>query len=196
MPIRWRLLVLLLAVLTLAGGCATPAQPPTWQNPAYAGRPFNRIFVIGLSSKSLRDRQTFEDLMVARLQAGGAQAVPGWQYLPQDRPADPAAVRAAVAQAGADAVLLARFMGFDTQSAVVAPGVGLYGMYAGWYGAPDVVQYQVATVYTTLYDVSSLDQVWTYNPQTFDPTTLQQQMPVYVNSVVGLLQSSGLLVLH
>jgi len=58
------------------------------------------------------------------------------------------------------------------------------------------VQYQVATVYTTLYDVSSLDQVWTYNPQTFDPTTLQQQMPVYVNSVVGLLQSSGLLVLH
>jgi hypothetical protein len=193
MPIRWRIAVALIAVLSLTGGCAAPTQPSTWRAPAYAGPGFKKIFVIGLASKDLRDRQTFEDRMVAQLQAGGAQAVPGWQYLPQDRPADPATVQAAVAQAGADAVLLARFMGFDTQSAVVDPGVGLYGMYSGWYGAPAAVQYQVATVYTTLYDVASMSQVWTYNPQTFDPATLQQQMPVYVSAVVSLLQSNGLI---
>jgi hypothetical protein len=195
MPNRSGFAVVLLALLALTGGCASPPPPPTWQNPAYAGRPFNKVFVIGLSAKSLRDRQTFEDLMVARLAAGGAQAVQGWQYLPQDRPADPATVRAAVAQAGADAVLLARFMGFDSETAV-DPGVGLYGMYSGWYAAPDVVQFQVATVYTTLYDASNMGQVWTFDPQTFDPTTLQQQMPVYVNAVVALLRSSGLLALH
>jgi hypothetical protein len=41
-----------------------------------------------------------------------------------------------------------------------------------------------------------MSQVWTYDPQTFDPTTLQQQMPVYVNAVVARLRSSGLLALH
>jgi len=35
--------------------------------------------------------------------------------------------------------------------------------------------------------------VWTYNPASYNPATLQQQAPSYANEVTSLLRSSGLL---
>ena len=50
-----------------------------------------------------------------------------------------------------------------------------------------------ATIYTTLFDVKTARPVWTFNPPTYNPSTLQQDAPRYANDVAGLLQSSGLL---
>lgn len=205
------LVALCLAALLALAGCATPGgAPDVWRDPAYAGPPFTRLFVIGLSSKDLTDRRAFEDLLVGKLRAAGAQAVPGWQYLPSDGQADQATMLAAVRQSGADAVLLARTMGFSVQSQVVtgiAPGPGLgvgvgytgdigpaamWGAYSDWYAVPYDQQYQVATIYTTLFDGAKMRPVWTWNPQTFDPSNLRGQVIAYTNEVVGLLQSSGL----
>ena len=195
--------LLSLALVVVIAGCATPNQTTTWRDPAYTGPGFRKIFVVGLSSRDLSDQRGFENLMVTTLQSAGIAAVPGWQFVPTDRVPDEATIRAAVARSGADAVLLARITDFSTQSEVVAApvpavvyGPGLYGgpgMYGGWYQPSVDVEYQRATVYTTLFDVRTAKPVWTFNPPTFNPATLQQDAPNYANNVVDLLRSNGLL---
>jgi hypothetical protein len=197
MQTRSQRVLLLLAAVVLTAGCASTNQPTTWRDPAYTGPGFRKVFVVGLNSRSLVDQRGFEDLMVSTLQGAGVAAVPGWQYVPTDRTPDQATMRAAVAQSGADAVLLARMSGFTTQSEFLDLGDPMYapgdGLYAGFYQPTVVAQYQVATIYTTLFDARTASQIWTFNAPTFDPTTLQQDAPRYASDVAGLLRSNGLL---
>lgn len=186
---------LLLSVVTLIVGCASTNTPSTWRSPSYNGPAFKKLMVIGLSSRSLNDQQGFENVVVSSLQASGAKAVPGWQYIATDHTPDQATIRAAVAQAGADAVLLVRISGFTTQSNfggvnIVTP-VGP-DMYAGWY-EPAIIDTQVATIYTTLFDVRSAQPVWTFTAPTYDSRSLQKDAPQFASDVTGMLQSSGLL---
>jgi len=106
-------------------------------------------------------------------------------------------VAAAVGRSGADGVLLARISGYRTRDAVgmaVDPGFNVgFDAYTDNFVAPVDVQYQVATVYTTLFAVGSTNPVWSYDPKTFDPATLRQQAGAYAREVVGMLQSNGLL---
>jgi hypothetical protein len=200
--LRW------LAATFLVAGCASPDQPATWLDPAYAGQGFRKIFVVGLSARDLTDQRGFENLMVSALQDAGVLAVPGWQFMPTDRPPDERAIRAAVTQSGADGVLLARISDFSAQSELVmAPagvgyGPGYYGggyvyggagMYGGWYQPAVEIDYQRATVYTTLFDVQTAKPVWTFNVPTFNPATVRQDMPAYINQVVDMLRSTRLL---
>jgi len=189
------------ALLLLVAGCAAvpgPLTTTTWRDPEFKGPPFTKIFVVGLSAQSLVDQRGFENLMVSTLQGAGVAAVPGWQYVPTDRTPDEGTMRAAVAQSGADAALLVRLSGFTTETAVgitsgvVAP-VGS-DMYVGWY-QPGIVTdtYQAATIYTTLFDARTARPVWTFNPATYNPATLQQDAPQFANDVAGLLRASGLL---
>ncbi len=190
-----------LAAALLIIGCATapsPVSTTTWRDPNYNGPPFKKIFVVGLSAQSLKDQRGFENLMVSTLQGAGVEAVPGWKYVATDRTPDQATIRAAVAQSGADAALLVRLSGFKTETAVgYSSGVVAAAgpdMYVGWY-EPGIVtdSYQAATIYTTLFNVKTARPVWTYNPATYNPATLQQDAPAYANDVAGLLRGSGLL---
>ena len=192
---------LCLAAVALVAGCAAvpgPLATTTWRDPAYNGPPFRKVFVVGLSANSLTDQRGFEDLMVSTLQGAGIVAVPGWQYVPSGRTPDEATMRAAVAQAGADAALLVRITGFTTQS-TLGYGVGAVAqagpdMYVGWYEPGLVSQdYQAATIYTTLFDVRTARPVWTFNPPTYSPSTLRQDAPLFANDVTGMLLQSGLL---
>jgi hypothetical protein len=207
--------LLSLLSLSLLVACASPPSaqsPPAWRDPNFSGKPFARVFVIGLSSRDLQDRRGFEDQMVQALRSGGTDAVAAWQYLPGNAQADQATIRAAYARSGADSVLLARFMGFSSQDQVVGtaivpgPPVGgpvglgidndLYGTYSSWYGVPIDQQYQVATIYTTLFDGRTMKQVWTYNPQTFNPSNLRQQTSAYAYDVAAMLQQAGLVLVQ
>jgi hypothetical protein len=194
-------LILAAGLLLLIVGCASvpsPTSTTTWRDPAFNGPPFKKIFVVGLSAQSLKDQRGFENLMVSTLQGAGVVAVPGWQFVPTDRTPDQATMRAAIAQSGADAALLVRLSGFKTETAVgVSSGVVVPdgpNMYVGWY-EPGIVSesYQAATIYTTLFDVKTAKPVWTFNPATYNPATLQQDAPRYANDVAGLLRSNGFL---
>jgi hypothetical protein len=199
MQIRLNRAALWLVTLLLAAGCASPPHSDAWRDPNYAGGPFRKIFVIGLSSKDLTDRRGFEDLMVGTLRNAGVQAVPAYQYLANDGPADQASMLAAFQQSGADAVLMARFMGFhDKNSADMVvmpntgfdnvPDTGMYVAYSGWYAVPGDQQYEVATIFTTLFNGKTMNPVWTWSPKTFDASSMQQQAAAFANDVVRRLQ--------
>jgi len=199
-----RLTLLCFAAALIVGCATTPNDTPTaapatttWRDPNFIGPPFRKIFVIGLNAQSLRDQRGFENLMVSALQGVGVTAVPGWQYVPTDRTPDQAIMRTAVAKSGADATLLVRITPVSTQTSL---GYGTGGtvpigpdMYMGWYEPGITTQsYQVATIYTTLFDVKTARPVWTFNPPDYSPGTIEQDAPRFANDVTRLLINNGL----
>ena len=195
-----RNLLVVVATLVIAG-CASapgPNQVTTWRDPDFKGQPFRKVFVVGLSSKDLNDLRGFENLMVSTLQRSGVTAVPGWRFIPTNRTPDQSTIRAAVAQSGADSVLLVRISPVTTQGALnygMVGGVAQEGpdMTVGWY-EPGLVSttWQAATIYTTLFDVKTSRQVWTFNSPTYSPATIEQDAPRFASDMTGLLLSNGL----
>jgi len=192
----------IVAAMIVITGCASTTLQSQWRDPSYTGGPFRKIFVIGLSAKDVTARRIFEDVMVARLTAAGVQALPAWQYLQGEGPAAESAAAAAVESTGADAVLMARLVAVDTRISVTpvvvpGPGFGWYGPYAGWYSgwyaAPQVTQYDVATVETTLFDAKTKRLVWSTTSQTINPASVQKEAPAFADTIVAALQTAGLL---
>jgi len=196
--LRTTLLWLVISLLISCQAVPGPTNTTTWRDPDFKGPPFRKVFVVGLSAQSLRDQRGFENLMVSTLQNAGVTAMPGWQFVPTDRTPDQATIRAAVQRAGADAVLLVRISPVTTQGSL---NYGMVGgsapvgadMTVGWY-EPGLVSttYQAATIYTTLFDVRTARPVWTFNPPTYSPSTVEQDAPRFASDVTGLLLSNGL----
>jgi hypothetical protein len=189
---RW--LALVAGALILAS-CASTTMQSVWRDPAYTGGPFKRVFVVALSAKDGTARRVLEDVMVAKLRAGGVDAIPGWQYL-SDAPMDEGAFGAAVAKSGADAMLMVRLLSVETQTTVwppMGPRIGWYGMYSGWYAYPDVTQSQTAIVETTLFDAKSRRVIWSGTSETLNPTSVQKDAPAFADVILGALRKDGLL---
>jgi hypothetical protein len=191
-----------LVALVLVAGCASTTLQSEWRDPGYTGAPFRKIFVIGLSARDITARRVFEDVMVSKLAAAGVQAVPEWQYLKGEGQAPEGVVSSAVESTGADAVLMARLVAIDKQisvNPVVVPGpaYGWYGPYAGWYSGwysyPQVTQYDVVYVETTLFDTKTKRLVWSGTSKTVDPASVQQEAPGFADTIIGALQRAGLL---
>ena len=135
---------------------------------------------------------------MAKLVAGGVEAVPGWQFLANDGPADEAAFSAAVAKSGADSMLMVRLLGVETQTTVwppMGPGprFGWYGFYSGWYAYPQVTQSQIVVIETTLFDVRTQRVVWSATSETLNPTSVQKDAPVFADVILAALRKDGLL---
>jgi hypothetical protein len=184
--------------------CASTTLQSTWMDPAYTGGPFKKFFVIGLSARDVTSRRVFEDIVVAKLQSVGVQAAPAWQSFRDEGQVSEAVMDAAVAQSGADAVLMTRLLGVDTRinvSPMMVPGPmmgpgfgpGWWGGYAGWYAVPQVTQYQIATAETTLFEVKTHKIVWSATSETFNPKSVQQEAPGLADTVIKALQTRGLI---
>jgi hypothetical protein len=101
-----------LATAMLFVGCASTSIVDSWSDPSYQGGPFKRIMVLGVTKNAIA-RRTFEDIFASKLRATGIEAMPGYQYLPQDGPVDESELNAAVRASGADGLLLVRLLRVD-----------------------------------------------------------------------------------
>jgi hypothetical protein len=191
--------LVVVALTWLVAGCASTTLQSTWRDPGYTGGAFRRIFVLALSTRDVTARRVLEDVVVAKLAAGGVEAVPAWQSLPNDGPVAESALTAAVTASRADGMLMVRLLGVDTQLTVWPPPMGpgprfgWYGAYSGWYAYPQVTQTQTAVVETTLFDVRSQRIVWSATSATMNPTSVQQDAPGFADVILGALRKDGLL---
>jgi hypothetical protein len=193
----------------LLAACASTTLQSTWSDPSFTGGPFKKIFVMGLAARNVTARRVFEDIMVAKLQAAGVQAVPAYQFVTTEGAIPEPVLEADVARSGADAMLMTRLLGIETQtnvSTMMVPGPvmgpgwgpgwggpGWWGAYNAWYAVPQVTQYQIATAETTLYEVGTKRLVWTATSQTFNPQSVQQEAPGLADAVIGGLRARGLI---
>jgi hypothetical protein len=196
---RFRLPVWLCALALFAAGCASTTLRDQWSDPAWRGEPFTRFYVLGIGN-DVANRRIFEDAMVARFAAAGVQAVPSYRDLPESARATEAQIDAAVANAGADALLMTRVKGVqrETQvSTVMVPGPlygpGWYGWYSTWYAVPEVRQYDIAVVETSVFDARSKALVWTGVTETFNPRSVQQEVPGFADLIARAISARGLL---
>lgn len=194
--VRWLLLAI---TASLLASCASTTLQSTWRDPGYQGGAFKKVFVLGLSTRDITARRVLEDVLVAKLKIGGVDAVPGWQFLPNDGPAGESALTAAVSASGADAMLMVRLLGVDTQLTAwpqpMGPGprFGWYGYYSGWYAYPQITQTQVAVVETTLFDVRTQRAVWSATSETMNPVSVQKDAPGFADVILGSLRNEGFL---
>ena len=184
----------------MVAACVSTSLQSAWYDTSYQGGAFKRILVVGVGS-NIANRRVFEDIFSQRLSATGTQGTPGYQFLADEARANEPGWNAGVAQSGADGLLLVRLLGVDTRTQVyttMMPGP-MYGPYYGsWWGpsmvaVPQVTQYDIAHVETSLFDVKTKRVVWAGTTQTFNPSTVAEETPGFADLIIGQLAARKLI---
>jgi hypothetical protein len=187
--------------LTLSGCSTATPIVSEWRNPAYVSAPFKRIMVGGPSGET-SVRRTFEDEFVVQLRVAGIDALPSYQYIPEDEGIDENNLKQAAQKARADAVLFPRSVKME-QKTKLGPtfpylSFGIFGSNVGasWSGLPGATgayRYNEYTSEATLYDVAKNDVVWTGTIKTTEPENVRTAIKSYVEAVMKALDAQNLL---
>jgi hypothetical protein len=203
-PMRHAASILVLAVAL--SGCAGPTRiVQQWQDPAYTGGPFRRVFVIGVTREATV-RRVFEDAFCAELLARGIECVQSYRLVPEDGIASRERYDAAVREARADGVFITRVLRVERRTEVVPGGPVYFGGAYGFYGAawggplymgyampPAVLQYDEVYVESRLFSVKSDQPVWTAQSEIFAPTNPQRDSEDFARRMIGALAARKLL---
>lgn len=201
-----RLVTAILLVAVAIAGCAGPTRIiQEWQDPAYAGGPFKRIFVIGIT-RDATVRRVFEDAFCAELKARAVECVQSYTLVPEDDIASRERYDGAVAQARADGVFIARVLRVDRRIEVIpaAPvtfggAYGFYGsawggpLFVGYAAPPTVLQYDEVYVESRLFSVRSDQPVWTAQSEIFAPSNPQRDSEHFARTMIEALAARKLL---
>lgn len=190
------------AIVALSGCAASTELNAQWVNPQAGNRlPVKSVMVMGISRDSTA-RRIYEDAMVAQLNARGVKAVQSYKSLPGDGPAEQQAIQAAVASAGADAVLISRTVSISNEVRV-SPGFvagppwgfgwpGFYGYYHGYWSAayafpPSVYTVQNVLVDTRLFDAKEYLLLWSGSSTTVPTGSMQQTIQDFAKTISATL---------
>jgi len=186
----------------LLSGCAATQIINQWSNPSYKAASFNRIMVIGVS-KQASIRRTFEDEFVAQLRAIGIDAVPSYDFIPEDGQVLESRLKEAVKRAGADGVIITRLVRVERKTDIDPgpygpfPGFGFYRWYSsawvGFYEPPRLNFYDIYISETSLYDVTRDELVWSAIAKTTELGDIKKEIKEYVETVINVLNKKNLL---
>ncbi len=203
--------VLLACACLWLAGCASTRFTSEWRANDYTGPAFRKLLVVGVSRDAIA-RRVFEDRLVAELTGRGVAATASYVLAPQDGELDRAALENLVAVAGADGILTTRLVQVTRQTTYY-PGVYPYGPYPGpyygfygyypyayrgaWLGyayvPPQIVQYDVVTLETQLFDVPRQALIWGATSQSFAPGNLQREAGELGRLVIAALAAARLI---
>jgi hypothetical protein len=207
MYIRSFALVVLTALLC---SCASTSVKKTWKAPEYQGGPISKIAVLAVDERMLL-RQGFENRLAEQLRKQGVSAVRSYELVSlaeinQDKPAAAEKLRAA----GAEAILILRLAGMDTQYRETQPGGERYAAYIngfgtdGWYNYYSTAFMDMSSTYgnlkqtvcleSSLYDLTTTKRLWagvsvTVVTQTMDRV---EEMDPIVEKVVAAMRKDGM----
>ena len=190
------------AVTAALSACVSTELNAQWVNPQAGNRlPVKSVMVMGISRDSTA-RRVYEDAMVVELNARGIKAVQSYKSLPGDGPAEQQAIQAAVASAGADAVLISRTVSV-TNEVRVSPGYvagppwgfgwpGFYGYYHGYWSSayafpPTVYTVQNVLVDTRLFDAKEYLLLWSGSSTTVPTSSMQQTIQDFAKTISATL---------
>ena len=194
------------ALCAVLSACASTTLDNAWRDPQYSGGPVTKVLVAGISNQA-SVRRTFEDTFAEMLRAGGVEAIPSHTLVPEDGPMPEDRLRAAVAQSGADAVLITRMVERQTE-VTVTPAVampppagvrmrGYYGYYSGawvgYYEPATVHQYDYIVAETTLFAGNNPQPVWTGTTRTMESKDIRGATEGFARPVIGALKKEGLI---
>jgi hypothetical protein len=208
---NFRSLFAVLVLAVLVAGCQSTSIRSAWFDTNFSGPPMRKVVVVG-SINSVSDGRVFEDLFAQRLRAAGIEGVAGYTVIADEARVTDASFASAVANTGAQGLLLVRLLGVDTRTQVsttmVSGGMGWgSGPWGGssWggstWGGPrggmvpvqQVSQYELATVEAKLFDVQTRQLVWAATTTTFNPTSVARETPGFADLIIGQLAGRGVI---
>jgi len=192
---RWMTRIAIGAAALVVAACASTTMKDSWVDPSVRTVPFAKVLVVAVGE--VTQQRIFEDVMVEKLRNVGVEGVQGYTLLPDGR-ATEEQMNAAVTRSGADGLMLVRSKGVRTETEVRTTtmpgpmGPGWYGWYGSWYAVPEVYQYRIATIETTVFDAYTKKLVWTGVTETFDPASFRRDAGRLADIIVGALASNKL----
>jgi hypothetical protein len=188
-----------IAVFLLAA-CSTTQVKDSWKDPAFTGPPVKKVMVIGVS-KSDANRRIFEDGFSRAMQAAGVNAVPAYPSLPESGAISNERIMAAVRQAGVDAVLVTQVLrvkrNVDVMPGYAGPGFygrGFRGYYGGaWAATPDVNVYDVMTIESTLWNISTDKPLWSGTTEMDEPKSVAAATDELAKVLVTKMKGDGVI---
>jgi hypothetical protein len=193
------------AALALLAGCAASRLVSQQSNPDYVGKSFRSIMVVAVTSDELV-RRNYEDRIVALLALRGRKGIPAYAALGKRGKVEEAQLREAIAQSGAEGVLITRVTRVDRSSgtvpgATVAIGVGwggFYGFYSGVWQTVDLPPEQIigpswTASETRLFDARNGVLAWTGVVDTRENDDFASALTQYINVIFDAMVSDRVL---
>jgi len=209
---RSRAVAFVFAAFAIAGcaGSARTSLETSWVNPKFQGAKFKKVLIVSVAADEFA-QQYFQDDMAAALRKRGMMAVASERFFTHLSPAEETRFKQAVAQSGADAVLLARVVGVDEKTtarpAMLTTATGVPVAYA-WgidaaftqafaptrYVSPTDYSTTTVLVETLLYEMQGRTPVWSAQTRTTnaDKGDLQPAVAQFVSVLVDAMQRDGL----
>jgi hypothetical protein len=193
------------AALALLAGCATSRLVSQQSNPDYVGKSFKTIMVVAVTSDDLL-RRSYEDRIVALLAKRGRKGIPAYAAVGTRGKVEEAQLRQAIAQSGADGVLITRVTSVERSSgtvpgATVAVGVGwggFYGFYSGVWQSVDLPPEQIigpkwTASETRLFDARNGALAWTGVVDTRESDNFAAALTQYIDVVFDAMVNDRVL---
>ena len=196
-----RVVLIGLALLALlAGGCSSTVLRDSWREPQFAGPPLRNVLVIGVA-RSPSNRRVFEDGFAQALRAQGVAATASYTLLPEEGAIGNERIKQAVAQSGADAVMITRVLRVQRNVQVtpgyVVPGyaMGYYGWYTTAYTTvpPSIDQYEVITIESTLWSMQPERMVWSGTSESTDVKDVTTLTGELASVLIGKMKDDKIL---
>ncbi len=195
---------LTLSMLLALGSCAQTKIKGIWKDPTYRGGRVQKIMVLAVVDNP-NGRRIFENQFVAEFGRRGVDAIPSHRLLPDEGKLEKDTIRAAVEEAGIDAVVVTRMVGMDIKI-TQGPG-GVYAVpspyYSSFYGyysysyvyvqaPPQYDVKEIASLETNLYNVSDEKLLWTVLSKTFKKHSISDAIISITGTLIDQMIKDGL----
>ncbi len=195
---RFRLpIILTLAAIVTA--CASTNPVGEWRDANYSGK-VDRVYIIGATSSNDR-RRLFEDSFVAALNELGVGAEASYKSIARNKDISRETVTEAIAGTGIDAVLVTRMIGIAQTEVYKLPAAhdhhrsyDHYHDYALAQSNPGYFkQYNLLTLETNLYDVTSGELVWSMQSELMDKPQPDYLIRKQIDLTIRTLSRQGII---
>jgi hypothetical protein len=204
-----RFAIVLTGCLTLFA-CASNPFVSTWKAPDAQPLQLRGSKVAAVvMMKNEASRRAAEDALAREITARGAQGVPMYTILPEGKPENEAAARAALEQAGMAGAVVMRPVGVEKEvsSTPVTYSAPMYaGYYGGYYGhgwgatwGPSTMQGgeirtdTIVVVETLIYSLRQNKLVWGGQSRSTNPKNVDQLVQKLAAAVAQELEKQGLI---
>lgn len=201
-------LMLVFSFIGLAACAGSTHLVERWNDESYVDQPkLKKVLVLGIFQDEVQ-RRAFEAEFVAQVNAGSDEAIAGYTLMPEQSDYDEKSeIAAAVAQAGADSVLITSFKGASKQQRYVppsydyVPSMGMGYGYGAYYGAAYQAVYRpgytvtdtIVQLETRVYAVAEEKLIWAGNTQSINPESEKKITAELVKLVTNDMRKSGLI---
>lgn len=187
-------------------GCTTTQLKQSWVAPG-GHPPIEKVLVIGVA-KTQATRRIFEDTFVEKLEAAGKQAVASYTLLASSEKLDKEQIEKAATDAGADAVIITRYVGKNQKTVEYPPtrfgSTSYYGPMYNYYSwsfdnmySPGYTEtYEVHTLESNLYDGKNEKLIWTATTETTEtdePIEIHAEVKALVDILIRDLKTKNLI---